>query len=126
MPHVVEHVSVPAFALPGLEHRTLAGAAQGLAAFEVWHQSLAPGASSPPHSHDCDEVVVLLAGVAEIAEGDDVRRVRAPATAVLPAGRVHRIACVGDGPLALVAILAAAPPRTRGADGAPLPLPWDA
>jgi quercetin dioxygenase-like cupin family protein len=126
MPHVVEHACLPAFRLPGLEHRTLAGAAEGVNAFEVWHQSLAPGVSSPPHTHDCDEVVVLLAGVAEIAEGDVVRRVQAPATAILPAGRVHRIGSVGEGPLALVAVLAATPARTQAADGTRLPLPWDA
>ena len=126
MPHVVEHSSVPSFHLPGIEHRTLAGTAQGLAALEVWQQTLAPGASTPPHSHDCDEVVVLLDGEAEVVEGNVVRRAHAPATVVLHAGPVHRIANVGTRPLAMIAAFAASPARARDAAGVTLALPWEA
>lgn len=124
--HTQAIAATDAFHLPGIEHRTLAGAAQGLAALEVWHQRLDAGAATPPHSHDCDEVVVLLEGEAEVDEAGEVRRIAAPATIVLPAGRPHRIVNAGSVPLWLVAAFAASPARALRPDGHPIPLPWEA
>jgi uncharacterized cupin superfamily protein len=124
--HATPLAAIDPFHLPGIEHRTLAGAAQGLATLEVWHQSLDPGAATPPHSHDFDEVVVLLEGEAEVDEAGDLRRIAAPATVVLRAGRAHRIANVGTVAVRLVAAFAASPARARGPDGSLIPLPWEA
>lgn len=43
--------------LPGLTHRTVAGPLQGLSTLEVWVQTVAPGAATPVHRHDCEEAI---------------------------------------------------------------------
>lgn len=48
--------------LPGVAHATWAGQADGLEQISIWRQTLAPGAATPPHRHDCDEVVLCLQG----------------------------------------------------------------
>src|SRR5262245_43951825 len=48
--------------LPGIAHRTLAGPEHGLRALEVWSQRIDASAATPPHRHDCEEVVVVLEG----------------------------------------------------------------
>ena len=47
--------------IPGIAHITLASQADGLSELSVWRQSMSPGAATPPHHHDCDEVVLCLA-----------------------------------------------------------------
>ena len=55
--------------LPGIEHRTLAGAASGLAHLSVWRQEMASGAATPEHRHDCEEVILVEAGHGELVVG---------------------------------------------------------
>ena len=52
--------------IPGVDHATWAGADDGLTQVSIWRQTLAPGAATPPHRHDCDEVVMCHAGRGEL------------------------------------------------------------
>ena len=63
---VIEQRPPEPTALEGVAHATWAGQAQGLQQLSVWRQSLAPGAGTPPHQHDCDEVVICLGGEGEL------------------------------------------------------------
>ena len=45
--------------IPGVRHQTLAGKADGFKSLEVWMQTKDPGAATPPHYHECEEVVVV-------------------------------------------------------------------
>jgi len=110
--------------LPGIEHSTWAGAAEGLSQLSVWRQTLAPGAASPPHRHDCDEVVMCLSGVGEVHTEGQVRRFGADTTVALPRDIVHQLFNVGAEPLHLLAVLAATPVRTELPDGQAIELPW--
>ncbi len=110
--------------IPGVAHATWAGAAEGLAGLSVWRQTLAPGATTPPHRHDADEVVICLDGEGEACEGDEVRRFRAGQVVTLPAGREHRLTNVGAASLELVAVIAGTPVATWLPDGSVLQLPW--
>lgn len=110
--------------LPGVEHTTWAGAADGLSQLSLWRQSLAPGAATPPHSHDCDEVVLCLGGWGEVHADGQVHRFGADTTLVLPQGLEHQIFNIGPMPLETIGILAATPVGTRGPDGQALALPW--
>lgn len=122
--NVIEQPSPLPTVLPGIAHSTWAGAADGLAALSVWRQSMAPGAATPPHSHDCDEVVLCLAGCGEVHSEGRVQRFGAGSTLVLPRGRVHQFFNVGSTALETVGIFAATPVCTRLPDGRPLDLPW--
>lgn len=110
--------------IPGVEHATWAGSAQGLSQLSVWRQSLAPGAATPPHSHDCDEVVLCLSGTGELQLGGAAQRFDASTTVVLPRGVAHQLFNVGSTPLELIGVFGSSPVGTRLPDGEALELPW--
>lgn len=110
--------------LPGVSHVTLAGHADGLAELSVWRQTMAPGAATPPHRHDCDEVVLCLSGWGEVHIDGRAERFGADCTIVLPAHREHQIFNTGPQPMETIGIFAATPVTTRAPDGTPLDLPW--
>lgn len=111
--------------IAGLAHVTWAGASDGLTGLSVWRQRFAPGVASPAHLHDCDEIVLCLAGWGEVHGADGtVRRFGAESTVVLPRGEMHQIFNVGPMPLEIVGIFGATPVVTRVADGAAIELPW--
>ena len=110
--------------LPGLSHRTLAGPEHGLRQMEVWSQSVAPQGATPPHRHDCEEVVVVTAGQGVLAMGGREHAFAAGDTVVIPRNADHQILNTGDGPLTLIASFAMSPVRVELPDGTPLDLPW--
>ena len=111
-------------AIAGVAHSTWAAADEGLSQLSVWRQTLAPGAASPPHRHDCDEVVMCLAGEGEVHTEGRVHRFGADTTVALPRHQLHQLFNVGDEPLQLLAVLAATPVTTVLPDGQVLDLPW--
>ena len=122
--NVIEQQRPAATPLPGVAHATWAGQADGLRQLSVWRQSMAPGGATPPHVHDCDEVVLCLAGQGELHTEGRVERFGADCTLVLPAGQVHQFFNTGTVPLETIGILGATPPVTRDPAGTPLDLPW--
>jgi len=111
-------------ALPGIRHETWAGARDGLTQLSLWRQTLAPGAATPPHSHDCDEVVLCYAGLGEVHFDGGRQRFCGENTVVLPRGRVHQIFNVGRSPLELLGVFGASHVSTQLPDGAEVALPW--
>jgi quercetin dioxygenase-like cupin family protein len=110
--------------IPGVAHATWASHDDGLQQLSVWRQTLAPGAATPPHRHDCDEVVLCLAGRGEVHTEGTVQGFGADSTLVLPRGRNHQIFNVGPQPLEIVGLFGATPVPTRLTDGSELELPW--
>lgn len=110
--------------LPGIAHATWAGQAAGVDQIEIWRQSLAPGGATPPHSHDCDEVVLCQSGEGEVHSEGQVQRFGAGSVVSLPRGRVHQIFNAGGQALEITGIFAASPPVTCSPEGATLTLPW--
>lgn len=110
--------------LPGIAHVTRASRRDGLSSLSIWHQTLQPGAGTPPHRHDCDEVVMCVAGSGELRSGSRVERFGPHSTLVLPAHEAHQILNSGAEPLEIVGVLAATPVVTRDLQGAEIPLPW--
>lgn len=85
---------------------------------------MAPGSSTPPHRHDCDEVVVVLAGSGILLIDGDTLPFGPGDTLVLPAGRDHQIVNNGDREVVTVAAFAASPVVTALPDGQVIDLPW--
>jgi len=110
--------------IPGVQHATWAAADDGLQALSVWRQTLAPGAATPPHRHEVDEVVLCLAGRGEVHIDGLVHAFGADCTVALPGRQVHQLFNVGAQPLELVAVFPATPVVTVLPDGQPLALPW--
>jgi mannose-6-phosphate isomerase-like protein (cupin superfamily) len=121
----VRHIeTIAPVTLPGIEHRTLANRATGTASFEVWQQSLAPGGATPPHRHDCEEVIVFTGGQGVMRHAG-LEVPCGPGTVLLCApNELHQIVNTGAADLTLYGILSASPVPVVDADGQPIPLPW--
>ncbi len=122
--YVIEQKRPSATPLPGIEHATWAGTADGLGQLSLWRQSLAAGAATPPHRHDCDEVVLCLGGSGEVEIDGAAHRFGADCTVVLPRGVVHRIRNAGARPLEILGIFAATPVAAYLPDGGAIDIPW--
>ena len=123
--YVLDNASLPRSTLPGIHHTTLAGSANGLASLSIWRQTIAAGEATPPHRHDCEEVVVVLAGGGELHAAGAVHRFGPDTTLVLPANVDHQIVNTGREPLQLIAAFSATPVGTMFPDGQPIALPWE-
>jgi quercetin dioxygenase-like cupin family protein len=128
--HVNTNIEPSPSAIPGIRHSTLAGSAQGLKQLSVWDQVLEPGAATPPHRHDCEEVVLCSAGRGVLileGHGEASRRAEsfaAGTTICIPRNAVHEIVNTGEEPLRLVALFSATPVIPHLPDGTRIDLPW--
>jgi len=120
------HPQTPPTATPihGIAHSTWAGQAHGLTQLSLWRQSLAPGCATPPHRHDCDEIVLCLSGCGELLIAGAVHHFVAGQTITVPRDAPHRIQVVGAEPLEIIAVLAASPVVVFLPDEQILELPW--
>jgi quercetin dioxygenase-like cupin family protein len=114
---------------PGILHATLAGSEQGLKHLSVWQQILEPGAATPPHRHDCEEVVLCSAGRGELRfahheEGNRRLSFGAHQTVSIPRNALHQLVNVGREPLHIVAVFSKSPVEVQLPDGEPVALPW--
>lgn len=121
---VIRNADLPRAGLPGLEHATLAGSQNGLKNLSVWRQTVAPGAATPPHRHDCEEVVLVLSGAGALEIGGARHAFGADSTLVLPRNEPHQIFNTGDVPMEIVGIFATTPVEVFLPDGERLDLPW--
>ena len=122
--YVLDQSRPAATPIPGVLHSTWAGSRDGLSTLSLWRQSLAPGGATPPHSHDCEEVVMCLAGRGEV-HIDGVAHAFGPEqTVLLPAHVPHQIFNVGPEPLEMTAVFSATPVNVALPDGSALDLPW--
>ncbi|MDQ8023736.1 MAG: cupin domain-containing protein [Moraxellaceae bacterium] len=110
--------------LPGIEHRTLADAGHGLRHLSVWQQTLAPGAATPPHRHDTEEVVICHSGRGELHMDGKVHRFGPHAVVLIPPDVPHQIFSVGSQPMECTAIFATGEVEVYGSDDERMVLPW--
>ena len=121
---IIDNSRLPRAEIPGIVHVTLAGSANGLHALSVWRQSVAPGGATPPHRHDCEEVVLVERGRGELRLGGSAKPFGPDNTLVIPRNADHQIVNTGDEPLHVIGIFATAPVEVFLPDGTPLALPW--
>ncbi len=121
---VIEQALPSPALIPGIEHATWAGHEDGTSQLSVWRQSLAPAAATPPHRHDCDEVVLCHAGQGEAHSEGKIVKFGPNSTLVLPAGKLHQLFNVGEVPLEITGIFAESPVRTYAPDETLMDLPW--
>jgi quercetin dioxygenase-like cupin family protein len=121
---VIEQARPEPTDIPGVAHATWAGQADGLSQLSLWRQAMQPGGATPPHSHDCDEVVLCTAGQGEVHVDGQVHRFGADSLLVLRRGLVHQIFNTSTRPLETIGILGASPVVTRLPDGETMRLPW--
>ena len=110
--------------LPGLEHQTLASQAHGVKGMEVWRQTVAPGAGTPVHRHNCEEIIVVLHGSGHLTIAGEALSFGPNSTIIVPPDVVHQLVNSGTEELLLISALGMSPVEVRTAEGEPIPLPW--
>lgn len=120
---IVRAAPLPATPIPGITHSTVAGSGDGFS-LSVWEQDIAPGHGTPPHRHDCDEIVRVVHGRGTLFTEGVAHPFAAGDTLVLRSHCDHQIVNDGDVPLRLFAAFATSPVVTRSPEGEVLPLPW--
>jgi mannose-6-phosphate isomerase-like protein (cupin superfamily) len=123
---VINNIELETLELPGLRHQTIGGRKQGVRTMEVWLQTMAPGAATPVHCHACEEVILVLSGSGTCSVGAETFTFGPNSTLILEPDVVHQIVNTSNEEMKLVAALGMAPVRVKTADGAALPLPWEA
>ena len=122
--YVIDQPQPAAASIPGLAHATWAGSDDGLSQLSVWRQTLAPGAATPPHSHDCDEVVLCSSGAGELHIDSAVHCFAADSTLIIPRDKPHQILNTGAVPMEVIGLFGASPVNVFLPDGSKLELPW--
>ena len=74
----------------------------GTTSSSVAYSVVGVGAGAPLHTHESDEFIVILEGTAEARLGDDVRKVGAEHTLVIPPNVPHAFTNVGPGDLKII------------------------
>jgi mannose-6-phosphate isomerase-like protein (cupin superfamily) len=121
---IIQNSELPRAALPGIEHVTLAGSENGLKDLSIWSQSILPGGETPPHRHDCEEVVLIRFGCGELHLDGQVHQFGADTTLVVPRNSDHQIVNTGDVSLELIGVFSVSPVEVFSPDGQPIELPW--
>lgn len=94
---VVKHEGLQAFELRGNSITGIATKSQGAKQFEVWHASIAPKSSTPPHHrHETEEVFIFLKGEGKAIVDGVETTFKAPCTVILPAGVPHQVFNLGE------------------------------
>jgi quercetin dioxygenase-like cupin family protein len=96
---------------------------RGATEVSVVRQRQVPGAANPSHSHDREEVMVVLSGTVKVTAEKEDAELSAGDALIVPASVVHRIETIGE---AEAEWLLAAPAGVRFlfADGREVSPPW--
>lgn len=121
----IQHAKIPWHDVPRIRTRVLAGPGSGAAETAVWEQWISPDGFIPLHYHEVEEVLVLLAGSAQVTLGNTEHQVSAEATIVVPAGELHAVRPCEGHTIHLLALFPVAQPQIFAPDGRLRPLPWD-
>lgn len=73
----------------------------------IIREAIAVGDRIPLHTHDVDEAITILDGVADARLGDESRRIGRDAVVFIPAGTPHGTANAGTTPVEILAVFPA-------------------
>ena len=120
---IVDHSAVPETPWrPNYQMWNLAGSKDGVSS-TLSYAILEEGAGAPLHFHEDDEFIVILEGTLEVRLGDEVRRVGADHTVVVPPRVPHSFTSVGPGKSRIMGFFPVPNPfdRTTYLEGTPPP-----
>lgn len=107
----------------GNQYKGIATKAMGSDSFEIWKTTLAVGSKTPKHSHETQEVFILLKGEILATIGDQEVHCVAPCTLICPAHIPHQLANVGKEPTEQIVVLGI-DSKIFDLAGAEMALPW--
>jgi quercetin dioxygenase-like cupin family protein len=121
---VVRDADIPEFELMGNHMRGLATPSRGAAEVAVWRGVTEPGATTPPHKHDHEEVLVVLSGSGSASMDGEQMDVSPGDVLIVPPNKLHQLFGPADGePLDAIAVMPIGT-RTFLPDGEELQAPW--
>lgn len=121
---VVSPIQVQKTKIPGIEHQTLAGEEEGLKGLSVWLQRIGPQGATPPHRHDCEEIIIVTNGSGEVLLNGSAHPFQAPCSLNIPKNAPHQIINTGDEPLETYAVFSMTPVEVYLPNDEKLDLPW--
>jgi quercetin dioxygenase-like cupin family protein len=95
---VIPHGSLMAYEKNNNKLTGVATPSHGAVQSEIWHSSIAVGSETPLHTHEAEEIVILLAGRMQAVVGKELSSCDAPCTIILPANESHILKNIGDIP----------------------------
>ncbi len=95
---VIDDRDAPRFDLGGTHVIGLASPSRGAKDTSVWRLTLDPGAASPPHTLDREEVFVALRGSVTAAFADRTETVESGGALIVPVGEEFVLQNTGDEP----------------------------
>ncbi len=115
---------IPSFERFGNHMQGLATPSRGASEVMVWRTRVAAGGGPPVHTHDHEEVVVILSGSGSFTEeGGDTHPFGPGDTLFAPAGVVHELRADDGGAVEWIACMPAGT-KTFAVDGTELSTPW--
>ncbi len=120
---VVEHAKLKEFEMMGNFMTGLATPRHGAQTLEVWQAGMAPGASTPLHRHDAEEIILVLRGQGEAHAAGEVDRFHAPCTLILPGNQLHQLKNTGAERRETIAVVPIGS-KVFEAEGNEMALPW--
>lgn len=94
---IIDHSHAPEVAWrPNYRRWDLAGPPQGVNC-TLATSLLEVGAGAPLHSHEADELIVVLEGALQVRLGEETHTVQANQTIVIPANTPHGFTSIGPG-----------------------------
>ena len=87
-------------------------------------QTLESGAATPPHYHECEEVLVILKGAGQFSIVGESRDFGPGTTLVAAPKVVHQVTNSGKEQMLLLAVFSETPARAFSPNGNVILLPW--
>ena len=89
---IIDHSAQPMPSPTGnRSSRAMVSAEHGTESLSIDEMVVQPGFEGRPHTHDRDQVVMVVEGSVQLFVGDEVRTVRSGYTMVAPPGVPHRV-----------------------------------
>lgn len=120
---VVPHKGLRTFNDQGNKLVGIATKGLGAHEFETWRTSVAVGSRTPVHSHDSEEIFVILSGKGQVIIGGETFDFEAPCTLIAPANVQHQFINTGDVPTDAIVIVGI-DSKIYAEDGERLEFPW--
>jgi quercetin dioxygenase-like cupin family protein len=119
---VITREQTQTFELPGTHVTGLASPSRGASETSAWRLRLEPGASSPAHSLDREEIFVVLSGTVRAAYDAHAEEASAGEALIVAPGEEVTLSTVGAEPFEAVALLPVG--GTAPLDGERMVPPW--
>lgn len=107
---VIRAGEVPTWEVQGNRMTGMAAPSRGASEVMAWKAELDAGVSSPPHTHDHEEVVVLVSGAMKVRIGEEEYELSEGDAFIVPPGTLHQVRNEAD---TAAACITAMPVGTR-------------